>query len=54
MARGVTSAVDVGPLPESLVAYTLMVYCVPFVRLGTIRVVAGSVDEYPPGLAVTV
>jgi hypothetical protein len=46
--------VDAGPVPAALVAVTVTVYVVPFVRPEIVHVVAGAVavQNAPPGLAV--
>ena len=54
---GVTAvdAADAGPVPFALVAVTVKVYIVPFVRPVTLHVSAPVVEhDAPPGLAVTV
>jgi hypothetical protein len=53
---GVTllEAVDEAPIPLPLVAFTVKVYVVPFVRPVTVIGLAAADTVFPPGDAVTV
>lgn len=55
-SAGVTAedAVDVSDGPEELVALTVNVYAVPFVRLVTVQLVPEVLQVNPPGLEVAV
>ena len=56
VALGVTAvdAVDAAPVPARLVAVTVKVYGVPFVRPVTTNGLVAPLTDAPPGLAVTV
>jgi hypothetical protein len=56
VADGVTAfeAADAGPVPAALVAVTLNVYAVPFVRPLTVAVVAGGLPVTVVGVCAVV